>query len=100
MTLETLNALLGAVLSLLLSFTSLRKWFDQLSADLKRLAVLALLASLSLGSYLLACSTLGPALELPVTCDQSGAVAVLRAFLAAAVSNQAAYALTPRGLKD
>ena len=34
-------------------------------------------------------------LELPVSCDEAGAVSLLRAFLAAAVSNQAAYALTP-----
>jgi hypothetical protein len=96
MTLDTLNALLGAILSLLLSFTTIKTWFDGLSGDAKRLAIIGLLAAISLASYLLACSPLAPELGLALTCDQAGAVAVLRAFLAALVANQAAYALTPR----
>jgi hypothetical protein len=96
MTLDTLNALLGAALSLLLSFSTIKNWFENLSGDAKRLSIIGLLALISLASYLLACSPLAPDLGLAVTCDQAGAVALLRAFLAALVASQAAYALTPR----
>ena len=43
MTIEKLNALLGAVLSLLLSFTSIRNRYEPLSGDAKRLVVAGVL---------------------------------------------------------
>ena len=54
MNIEVLNALLGAVLSLLLSFSAIRRWYQPLSADAKRLVVVGILALISLLSYLLA----------------------------------------------
>ena len=101
MTIETLNALLGAVLSLLLSFSAIRKWYEPLGGDAKRLIVVGVLALISLGSYLLACSAIGPGLEMGIECGENGALAILEAFLAAAVANQATYALTPpKGTSD
>jgi hypothetical protein len=96
MTIETLNALLGAFLSLLLSFTSIRNWYEPLSSDAKRLIVAGVLALISLTSYLLACFDVGAAFEMGIECGPGGALAILEAFLAAAVANQATYALTPR----
>jgi hypothetical protein len=96
LTLETLNALLGATLSLLLSFTTIRTWFENLSADLKRVLIIALLALISLSTYLLACSPLALQLDLSIQCDQHGLVELVSAFLAALISNQATYSLSPK----
>lgn len=98
MTAEVLSGAAGVVLSLALSyFPGLKQKWEQIAGDYKRLVMLALSALVALASYGLACSALSAELGIPVTCDQAGAVGLFRAFLAAAIANQAAYSLTPRG---
>ena len=91
---ELLASVAGVLLSLAFSYLpGLRPWFDKLQPDYKRLVMLAALALVAGGAFALACIGQYPAL----TCDEAGAWVLVRAFLAAAIANQAAYALTPRG---
>lgn len=94
MTAELLASVAGVVLSLAFSYVpGLRPWFDKLSSDYKRLVMLGALLVVAVGAFGLACIGQYAAL----TCDEAGAWTLVKAFLAAAVANQAAYALTPRG---
>ena len=104
MSAETLSLLAGAVLSLLFSYVpGLAGWYGRLGTDpgdggtLKRLVMLALLALVAGGAFALACAGLGESLGIAVSCDQAGAVGLLRALVLAVVANQSTYKITKRG---
>jgi hypothetical protein len=91
---ETLASLAGILLSLLFSYIpGFATWYDPLSPNLKRLIMLALLALVSGGSFALACANWP---DVSATCDQAGAIDLTRAFIAAMIANQTAYALSPK----
>lgn len=87
-----ISSIAGAILSLLFSYVpGLRDKFEQLSPDHKRLAMLGLLLLVVLGALGLSCINKSTAF----TCDEAGLWQALEAFLAAAIANQTAYALSP-----
>ena len=93
---ELLSSILAIFLSLAASYLpGFNDWYDPLPPNLKRLVMLALLAVTSAGCYAIACVGYAQALDLPVACDQPGAIEMLRAFIAAVIANQAAYAVSP-----
>ena len=109
MTAETLAATAGIVLSLVFSYVpKFSTWYGLKDDPIKRLIMLGALVLVSGVAFGLACSGLASDFGLPLTCDKVGAVALLRAFVVAAIANQTTYALTPysssrasgRGLKS
>lgn len=92
----TIAAVAGILLSLLFSYVpGARDWFDMLEGTHKRLVMLGLLAVASIGIFVLGCA--GVIEGLP--CTQDGAVGVLKLFIAAMVTNQTAYTISPKGKK-
>jgi hypothetical protein len=97
MTPETLSSLAGILLSLLASYLpGFSPWFDNLEPNLKRLFMLPLLLAVAIGSYGVSCAGWGELADPLVACNTSGMVAIARAFIAALIANQAAYAISPR----
>ncbi len=97
MTAETLSLLAGAVLSLAFSYIpKLNTWFDGIAAEYKRLTMAGLTLLVAAAAYGLACAGLGEQFGIAVVCDQSGAIALIQAWVMALVANQAAYSVTPR----
>jgi hypothetical protein len=93
MTAETLSAVAGVVLSLAFSYVpGLAPWFGQLEATMKRLVMAGSLLIVSIVVVALSCWNITPL----VACTQDGIVALVSAFLAALVANQAAYLISPR----
>jgi hypothetical protein len=93
MTAETLSAVAGVVLSLAFSYVpGLAPWFGQLEATYKRLVMAGSLLIVSIVVVALSCWNITPL----VACTQDGIVALVSAFLAALVANQAAYLISPR----
>lgn len=96
MTAEFLAAISGVLLSLLFSYIpGFSKWYGEKAEDIKRLIMLGLLALISLAAFGLACGGLASDFGIAITCDKIGAIALLKAFGAAAIANQVAYGLTP-----
>lgn len=96
MTAEFLAGIAGVVLSLLFSYVpGLNAKFAGLESTYKRLIMLALLFVSAGAIYGLACAGWAADLGIAVTCDKAGLIQVLQAFGAAAIANQAAYALSP-----
>ena len=90
----TLSAAAGVLLSLILSYTPrLAPWFQTQKPDTKRLVMLVLLAVVAGGAYGLSCANVD--LGIAIACDRAGAIEAVKAFMAAAVLNQAAYQLSP-----
>jgi len=97
MTPELLSSLGAILLSLAASYLpGFSPWYGALAGEHKRLLMLGLLALTALACYGLACAGLAEALELGLTCDEPGALALARAFLAALVANQATFSLASR----
>lgn len=97
MSVETLSAIAGVILSLLLSYIPrLSAWYGAKDNDVKRLIMLGLLALVAAASFGLACGGLAGDFGLAVTCDKAGAIALVRAFGVAAIANQVTYQLTPK----
>ncbi len=99
MSAEDLAGAAGVVLSLVLAYVpGLNTWFAGLKPDYKRLLVLALLFCVAGGAYALACAggAAGELFGLSVTCDLPGLYGLVRAFVLAAIANQATYLLTPK----
>ena len=96
MTADSLAATAGVLLSLAFSYIpGLAEWYVLKADPVKRLIMLGLLLLVGLGAFGLACGGLAADFGLPVTCDKTGAIALLRSFSVAAIANQTAYALTP-----
>ena len=92
-----LSSLAGILLSLLASYLpGFSTWFDNLDPNLKRLMMLALIFLAAAGSYGIACAGWGDLVEPMVACDRAGAATFIRAFMAALIANQAAYAISPK----
>lgn len=96
MTAEILAVIAGVVLSLLFSYVpGLNAWFAALESTYKRLIMLGLLLVSAGAVYGLACLGWGASFGIALTCDQAGAIELLKAFGLAAIANQAAYGLSP-----
>ena len=84
----------GVVLSLAFSYIpGLKGWFDGIKPDYKRLVMLGALLLTAAGTYGLACIGRFSG----ISCDMDGIWQLIEAFVFAAVANQSAYALTPKG---
>lgn len=93
LTAESLTMFAGVILSLAFSYIpKLNSWFDGLQAEYKRLIMAGLTLAVAAAAYGLACY----GIETGVTCDQTGVIGLLKAWLLTVIANQAAYALTPR----
>jgi len=96
MTAESLAATAGVVLSLIFSYVpKFSEWYGLKDDPTKRLIMLGMLALVSLASFGLACGGLAADFGLPLNCDKTGAIALLRAFAVSAIANQATYTLSP-----
>jgi hypothetical protein len=102
----TLSTVASAVLSLGFSYVPrLRNWYDKLGVNTdgsddggtkKRLVMLILLVMVVLVVFGLSCAGLGAGFELNVTCDQPGAIGLVKALVFAIAANQGTYMLTKR----
>ena len=97
MSAETLAAAAGLILSLAFSYIPrLSAWYGTKEEDVKRLIMLGLLVLVAAGAFGLACGGFAADFGIAVTCDKTGAIALLKVLFAAAVANQITYALTPK----
>ena len=95
MTDATLASLAGVVLSLAFSYIpGLREKYAEQSSETKRLIMLAALFVVAAGMFGLSCAGWNDS----VTCDVPGVKLLVGLFISAAVANQAAYMLTPKGV--
>jgi hypothetical protein len=98
MTPETLSAIAGMILSLILSTApKVSDWYAGLTGVEKRVILLALLAAVGAGVVGLSCGAtyfniLVP--ELPA-CTQAGLGQIVASIVAAFIGSQAAYLITP-----
>ncbi len=93
---ETLSALAGIVLSLVFSYApGVQSWFDGLAPNQKRLVMLGALAAVSLGLFGLACYGKAP-FTTGVSCTEQGAWELMYLFVSAALANQSTYLLSPK----
>jgi len=90
---KILSGLAGLGLSLLFSYVpGVKSWFDKLESDQKRGVVLLSLATIAVISYGLSCAGWWP----QVTCDKAGIQTLIEAFVAALVTSQAAFLVSPK----
>jgi hypothetical protein len=90
---QLLSAVAGIALSLIFSYVpGVKGLFKSLAGDWKRVVMLVMLAVVAGGIYGLNC---GGILD-TVSCDQSGAIAMVEAFVLALIANQSAYSITPK----
>jgi putative flippase GtrA len=93
MTPELLASIAGIVLSLVFSYLpGAKDWFEQLDGNYKRLVMLASLVVVALAIFGLSCANWYAL----VACSAVGVKTLVEMVIIAAVTNQAAYALTPR----
>ena len=93
MTAELLSSIAGIVLSLLFSYVpQVKNWYDPQPPTTKRLVMLALLLAVAGGSYAGSCAGCWSG----VTCDQAGALGLVRVFVAALIANQSTYLISPK----
>ena len=91
---ELLAAVSGIILSLAFSYIpGLNKKFAALQSDYKRLIMLGALFVVAAGALGLGCIGRYNL----YSCDVDGAWKALETFIMAAIANQSAYALTPKG---
>jgi hypothetical protein len=102
----SLSTVASAVLSLGFSYVPrMRDWYDKLGVNVdgsddggtkKRLVMLILLVLVVLVVFGLSCAGLGAGLGLNVTCDQPGAIGLVKALVFAIAANQGTYLITKR----
>ena len=93
MTSETLLIILGAVLSLVLSYVpGFANWFNPLEDTKKRLIMLGALVVITGAIFGLSCAGWSNS----VTCDKPGAIGLITAFLFALMANQSTFAISPK----
>jgi hypothetical protein len=105
----TLSTVAGAVLSLGFSYIpNLKDWYNRLGkgengtddgGTKKRLVMLGLLVLVVVVVFALSCASLAEGFELYVTCDQPGAIGLVKALVFAIAANQGTYMLTRRPKK-
>lgn len=92
MTSEQISALAGVVLSLAFSYApGLSDWFGGLRSEYKRLIMAGLMLIVAAAAYGLTCAGW---LETAIVCDETGVIALVWAYVAAIVANQATFTLT------
>ena len=98
MDIEELSMAAGTLLSLGFSYLpGLSRRYAELTAEQKRLVMLGLLALVSLAVFGLAClGEIAWDLFPAVTCNQRGAVGLLKTFVLAVIANQATYLISPK----
>lgn len=90
---ELLASVGGVVLSLAFSYIpGLDTWYAALDGKAKRLVMLGVLFATALAVFGLSCAKLW----VSVTCDQAGAIELVKAFIMAMVANQATFLMSPR----
>ncbi len=100
MEMDITSAIAGAVISLVFSYApKAKEWFAALETTQKRLFMLVALVIAALVQLALACSGLAADFGFSATCDRSGFVALIRAFFAALVVNQATFLISPAAPK-
>jgi Kef-type K+ transport system membrane component KefB len=101
MTADLLASIVAILLSLAASYVpGFSPWFAKLDGIQKRLLMLGLLAAAAGGSFALACAGLAADMGFSLTCDQPGAIGLMRIFVIAVISNQAACAISPHLQKE
>lgn len=96
MTVETLSAVAGIVLSLLFSYLpGLDVWFAGLESKWKQSIMGVCILLVGSAAFALSCTTWGAAWGIELTCDQPGAQVIISTVIAALVSNQATYKISP-----
>ena len=94
MSADQLALIAGAVLSLAFSYIpGLSNWYGKLDAIAKRLVMLGLLVVTAGAVFGIACWGI---VETGVTCDQAGALGMVRALIAAMIANKATFLISPR----
>ena len=94
MTAEVLSSIAGIVLSLVFSYVpGISDWFGKLEATYKRLVMLALLVVVGIGVFGVTCWGI---VKTGITCDQAGAIGLVKVLVVALVANQSTYLISPR----
>jgi len=97
MSAEMLAGIAGAILSLLFSYVpNLQEAYGTLDGKWKRFWMLVALLVVTVGVFLLSCTRVAGDLGLDGTCDQAGAVALVKIFVAALIANQSAFLISPQ----
>jgi len=93
MTSELLAGISGILLSLAFTYIpGLNEKYAGLSRQQKSLIMLGLLVLAALGVFGLSCAKW---VEVGITCDEAGALALAKILIAAVIANQAAYQISP-----
>jgi exosortase/archaeosortase len=97
MSAETFSVIVASVLSLGFSYIpGLNEWFATLESVYKRLYMLALMVIVAGVSYALACTGSGSDVGITLTCDKTGAIALVKLLIFSVMANQSTYQLTPQ----
>ena len=97
MTSSTLAAVASAALSLLFSYIpGFKNWFDPLHPNIKRLVMITMLISVAGISFGVACLGVGDLFKLKIPCSAYGALGLIQTLIAAIVTNQAVYLISPK----
>ena len=92
----TISALAGMLISLVFAYVpGASNWYAGLDGTYKRAVMLVALVTVVVIQYVLACAGWAVDFGLAVSCDRSGLVLLIQGFIAALVSNQATYLISP-----
>jgi hypothetical protein len=95
MTSENLSAICGVLLSLVFSYVpGLNARWNELAAEIKRLAMLILLVLVTGSVFGLACSGWGAEFGVTIDCSRAGLVSLINALIYAVMANQSTYMIT------
>lgn len=96
MTPEQLASIAGIVLSLAFSYVpGLSDKYNALDGTTKRLVMLGVVVAVAFGAFGLTCAKVALG-GLALTCDQAGAVELVKAVVTALTVNQVTFLLTPK----
>lgn len=91
---DTLSAIVGVILSLAFAYIpGVKDWYDQRLPTEKAGLMALLLVAASLGIFAASC---GQLVNVGITCDKAGVVALAQILIMALISNQGAYTLLVR----
>ncbi len=96
MTADNISLAGGTLLSLFFSYIpGLQNRFNKFDGTRKRLVMLGVLVLFSASVFGLACLGWGEALGITLTCDQAGALSLVRSLIIAIIANQSIYSISP-----